>query len=78
MLNAGKLIDEAAVYLHNWRHPSAPEHDDAGTKWTNRFSEATKASYYFAAHIDQIVWPGFILLAAIEIGRAVLHHLASH
>jgi hypothetical protein len=71
MLNVEKLLDEAGVYLHAWRNPPAPQHDDVGTVWTNRFSEATKASYYWAAHVDQIVWPGFVVLVTIDILRAI-------
>lgn len=72
MLNVEKLIDEASVYVHTWMHPPAPQHDDAGTVYSNRFTEATRASVYFAAHVDQIVWPGFTVMAIVEIVRAVV------
>jgi hypothetical protein len=73
MLNIEKLYVEAGVYFKTWRNPSPPQHDDTGTVYTNRFTEATKASPYWAAHTDQIVWPLFIIETIALIILVLVH-----
>jgi len=60
--NGGKLWREAKVYYGTLLHPPpAQQAGDKAAEYTNRWSEASKASPYWAGHIDQFAQPWFYL-----------------
>ena len=73
MLNWGKTVDQARLYLKTFKNPPAATHESG--KGVNRYVEAARASAYTVGHASYLRLPAPFYARAVVVLDSIVQKL---